>query len=62
MGKSLTATLFGLLVKDGHYDLHGLAQVALWHADPEDPRSRIRIADLLRMSSGLYFTHASQPR
>jgi CubicO group peptidase (beta-lactamase class C family) len=62
MGKSLTATLFGLLVKDGHFDLHGLAPVALWHADPEDPRSRIRIADLLRMSSGLYFTHASQPR
>ncbi len=62
MGKSLTATLLGLLVKDGHVGLHDPAPVPLWHQDPEDPRSRIRVSDLMRMSSGLLFTHQSQPR
>ncbi len=62
MGKSLTATLVGILVKEGHFALHDPAPVPLWHEDPEDPRSRIRISDLLRMSSGLRFTHQSQPK
>ncbi|MCH7750221.1 MAG: serine hydrolase [Acidobacteria bacterium] len=62
MGKSLTATLLGLLVEEGHLGLHDPAPVPLWRQDPEDPRSRIRVSDLMRMSSGLLFTHASQPR
>ena len=62
MGKSLTATLVGILVKEGHFTLHDPAPVPLWHEDPEDPRSRIRISDLLRMSSGLQFTHQSQAK
>ncbi len=41
MGKSLTATLFGLLVKDGHFDLDEPAPVPLWHEDPEDPRGNV---------------------
>lgn len=61
MGKSLTATLLGILIQEGHFGLHGPAPVPLWQKDPEDPRSRIRISDLLRMSSGLRFTHQSQP-
>ena len=61
MGKSVTATLLGVLAQHGHVGLHDPAPVDLWHRDPEDPRSRIRISDLLRMSSGLRFTHASQP-
>ena len=61
MGKSLTATLLGILVKEGHVGLDSPAPVALWHRDSADPRSRIRVSDLLRMSSGLRFTHASQP-
>lgn len=61
MGKSLTATLLGVLVQQGHVGLHDPAPVELWHRNPEDPRSRIRVSDLLRMSSGLRFTHASQP-
>lgn len=61
MGKSLTATLLGVLVQQGHVGLHDRAPVASWHEDPEDPRSRIRVSDLLRMSSGLHFTNASQP-
>jgi CubicO group peptidase (beta-lactamase class C family) len=61
MGKSVTATLLGVLVQQGHLSLHQPAPVELWHQDPEDPRSGIRISDLLRMSGGLRFTHASQP-
>ncbi len=61
MGKSLTATLTGLLVNEGRFRLHDPAPVALWRKDPEDPRSRIRVSDLLRMSSGLRFSHAAQP-
>jgi CubicO group peptidase (beta-lactamase class C family) len=60
MGKSLTATLVGVLVQQGHLRLEDPAPVALWR-DPKDPRSKIKISDLMRMSSGLRFTHASQP-
>ncbi len=61
MGKSLTATLVGVLAQQGHVSLDDPAPVALWHEDPEDPRSKITIRDLMRMSSGLRFTHSSQP-
>ena len=61
MGKSLTATLVGVLVQQGHLRLEGPAPIELWRRDPEDPRSKIKISDLMRMSSGLRFTHASQP-
>ena len=61
MGKSLTATLVGVLAHQGHLSLDDPAPVALWHEDPEDPRSKITIKDLMRMSSGLRFTHSSQP-
>ena len=61
MGKSLTATLVGMLVQQRHLSLDEPAPVALWHEDPEDPRSKITIRHLLRMSSGLRFSHASQP-
>ncbi len=61
MGKSLTATLVGVLVQQGHLRLDGPAPVDLWRRDPKDPRSKITISDLMRMSSGLRFTHASQP-
>jgi CubicO group peptidase (beta-lactamase class C family) len=61
MGKSLTATLVGLLVQEGRFGLHDPAPVALWRQNPEDPRSRIRVSDLMRMSSGLRFSHTPQP-
>jgi CubicO group peptidase (beta-lactamase class C family) len=61
MGKSLTATLVGVLAQQGHLRLEDPAPVELWRRDPEDPRSKIKISDLMRMSSGLRFTHASQP-
>jgi CubicO group peptidase (beta-lactamase class C family) len=60
MGKSITATLFALLVKDGTYSLEQPAPVAAWRA-PGDPRSKIRNMDLLRMSSGLRFLAGQDP-
>lgn len=61
MGKSLLATLFALLVKDGIYSLEQPALVPLWHAQPDDPRSTIRNIDLLRMSGGLKFRGNQEP-
>ena len=40
MGKSVTATLLGVLAQQGHVGLHDPAPVELWHHNPEDPRSR----------------------
>jgi CubicO group peptidase (beta-lactamase class C family) len=60
MGKSLAATLFALLVKDGTYTLEQPAPVPLWRA-PGDPRGAIRNMDLLRMSAGLRFLGNQEP-
>jgi CubicO group peptidase (beta-lactamase class C family) len=61
MGKSILATLFALLVKDGTYTLEQPAPVPLWSA-PGDPRAKIRNIDLLRMSSGLRFVGNQEPQ
>jgi CubicO group peptidase (beta-lactamase class C family) len=60
MGKSLTATLFALLVKDGVYTIDDPAPVPDWRV-PGDPRGAIRIVDLLHMSSGLRFIAGQDP-
>ena len=60
MGKSLTATLFGTLAKEGAYDLNQPAPVPEWQT-PEDPRAKIRIADILHMSSGLRIRAPQDP-
>ncbi|HKC40401.1 MAG TPA: serine hydrolase, partial [Gemmatimonadales bacterium] len=60
MGKSLAATLFALLVKDGTYTLEQPAPVPLWRG-PGDPRGAIRNIDLLRMSAGLKFLGNQEP-
>jgi CubicO group peptidase (beta-lactamase class C family) len=60
MGKSLLAALVGILIRDGHFGLYDPAPVPEWKR-PGDPRSAIRIADLLRMSSGLHFTAPRDP-
>ncbi len=56
MGKSMTATFIGRLIEMGELGLWQRAPVAEWQLTPDDPRSEIRIADLLRMSSGLRFS------
>lgn len=60
MGKTVIATLLGLLVKDGTYRVDQPAPVPAWQA-PGDPRAAIRILDLLRMSSGLRCTSPFDP-
>jgi CubicO group peptidase (beta-lactamase class C family) len=60
MGKSLTATLFALLVKDGVYTIDDPAPVPDWRASG-DPRGAIKIVDLLHMSSGLRFIAGQDP-
>jgi CubicO group peptidase (beta-lactamase class C family) len=52
MGKSVTASLMGILIQRGDYRLMQPAPIPEW-STPGDPRAKIRIADLLRMSSGL---------
>ena len=52
MGKSLTATLMGILIKQGVYDLWQPAPIPEWQG-ANDPRAKIRIGDILQMSSGL---------
>ncbi len=60
MGKSITATLMGVLIRQGVYTLDQPAPVPEWQ-QPGDPRTRIRIADLLRMSSGLRIRGPDDP-
>ena len=60
MGKSLTATLFALLVKDGTYTIDQPAPVPAWRV-PGDPRGPIRNRDLLQMSAGLKFVGNQEP-
>ena len=59
MGKSLTATLIGRLIQQGLLSLDAPAPISEWQS-PDDPRRRITVADLLRMSSGLDFSGASE--
>ena len=60
MGKSLTATLMGVLIQRGIYDLYQAAPVPEWQ-DEGDPRAEIRIADIMHMSSGLRFRAPQDP-
>jgi CubicO group peptidase (beta-lactamase class C family) len=59
MGKSITGTLIGLLVQQGALRLDDPAPVPEWRKTPNDPRAKIRVMDLLRMSSGLRFSRGS---
>ena len=60
MGKSLTATLMGILIQRGVYDLWQTAPIPEWQ-NPGDPRAKIRVADLFRMSSGLRIRASGDP-
>ena len=60
MGKSLTATLMGVLIQQGVYNLWQPAPVPEWQTEG-DPRQQIRIADILRMSSGVRFRGVADP-
>jgi CubicO group peptidase (beta-lactamase class C family) len=60
MGKSVTATLMGILIRQGVYRLDQPAPIPEWQA-AGDPRAKIRIADLLHMSSGLRIRAPQDP-
>jgi len=59
MGKSITGTLVGLLIQQGALRLEDPAPVPEWRKTPDDPRAKIRVMDLMRMSSGLRFSRGS---
>jgi CubicO group peptidase (beta-lactamase class C family) len=59
MGKSITGTLIGRLLNDGAFKLDDPAPVPEWRKVPNDPRAKITIAHLMRMSSGLRFSRGS---
>jgi CubicO group peptidase (beta-lactamase class C family) len=60
MGKSVTATLMGVLIQQGAYELWQPAPIPEWQ-EGKDLRSEIRIADLLHMSSGLRIRALEDP-
>jgi CubicO group peptidase (beta-lactamase class C family) len=60
MGKSLTATLMGIMIQKGVYKLDQPAPVPEWQEEG-DPRARIKIQDILRMSSGLRCRAPGEP-
>jgi CubicO group peptidase (beta-lactamase class C family) len=60
MGKSVTATLMGVLIQQGAYELWQPAPIPEWQ-EGKDQRSEIRIADLLHMSSGLRIKALEDP-
>lgn len=53
--KSITQALVGLLVGDGRIDIHAPADVPEWRESADDPRGKITLDQLLRMSGGLAF-------
>ena len=61
MAKSVTSTLIGQLVGQGKLQLDAPAPVPAWHVDPNDPRGRITLAQLLHMSSGLQHDELGEP-
>jgi CubicO group peptidase (beta-lactamase class C family) len=60
MGKSLTATLLGILIQRGVYRLDQAAPIPEWRG-LDDPRAKITIADILNMSSGLRIRAPQDP-
>jgi len=60
MGKSVTSTLMGVMIKAGAYELWQPAPVPEWQK-PGDPRAKIRIGDILQMSSGLRIRAPQDP-
>ncbi len=58
MGKSIIATLMGVLIERGSYSLEQKAPIAEWQGDA---RRDIRIRDILQMSSGLRIRAEQDP-
>ena len=61
MGKSLTGTLIARLIQQGAYKLWDPAPIPQWQKTPGDARAKIRIGDIMRMSSGLRIRAPQDP-
>ena len=60
MGKSLSATIMGILINEGVYTLEQPAPIPQWQGK-DDQRAKIRIMDIMHMSSGLYCRAPQDP-
>jgi CubicO group peptidase (beta-lactamase class C family) len=60
MGKSLSATIMGILIGKGVYKLDQPAPIPQWQGKG-DGRAKIRISDIMHMSSGLYCRAPQDP-
>jgi CubicO group peptidase (beta-lactamase class C family) len=60
MGKSLSGTILATLIQRGVYTLDQPAPIPEWQ-QPGDPRAKIRIRDILNMSSGLRIIAPQDP-
>ncbi|HEX7905314.1 MAG TPA: serine hydrolase [Chitinophagaceae bacterium] len=60
MGKSLSATLMGILIRQSVYTLEQPAPIPQWQGKG-DGRAKIRIMDIMHMSSGLYCRAPQDP-
>lgn len=60
MGKGVSGTLMGILINQGVYNLWQPAPIPEWQG-AGDPRAKIRIADILHMSSGLRIKAPQDP-
>ena len=60
MGKSLSATIMGILIGKGVYTLDQPAPIPQWQGKG-DSRAKIRIMDIMHMSSGLYCRAPQDP-
>jgi len=60
MGKSLSATIMGILMRQGVYTLDQPAPIPQWHGKG-DARAKIRIKDIMHMSSGLFCRAPQDP-
>src|SRR5437899_4325747 len=61
MAKSVAGTLMGVLIRQRAYQLSQPAPIPEWQSSPGDPRAKIRIVDLLHMSSGLRIKAPQDP-
>jgi CubicO group peptidase (beta-lactamase class C family) len=60
MGKSVVATMMGVLIKQGEYKLDQPAPIPEWQGGG-DGRQQIKISDILQMSSGLRIKAPDDP-
>jgi CubicO group peptidase (beta-lactamase class C family) len=60
MGKSVTATMMGILIQQGVYTLDQPAPIPEWQKEG-DARAKIRIRDILNMSSGIRIRAPQDP-